>query len=279
MKINNKTLLILTIILIFVKIIEVSITGAIVQGSVSLTVALLPDGSSCSLDSECDSGICCHNICRSQCPYCGDGYCDPGESSYTCSADCKRPSEESNPMYLRGGITEKLPEIITIEEIIIKKPTTIILSGKFNEKNLPKPGTIYINLRPIKTSKATIYSIKKINPEDYAQIPNESFTLAAYDINISGGLNHFCMNYQGYTDDAMIYKYENAWTPLDEIYKDNFTICGNITSAPYIIIGNVTPKESEIIVEPKDKSIYYLILLIVIILAIISMQRLWKKIY
>jgi len=50
--------------------------------------ALLEDGSSCTRNEECSSGYCVHSICRSTATYCGDVYCDSGESCSSCSADC-----------------------------------------------------------------------------------------------------------------------------------------------------------------------------------------------
>jgi PGF-pre-PGF domain-containing protein len=57
------------------------------------------DGEECSYDSECVSNICCHEICRSNCPYCGDNYCDTGENcalddsgcgeGYSCTDGCE----------------------------------------------------------------------------------------------------------------------------------------------------------------------------------------------
>ena len=46
------------------------------------------DGQSCSSDSNCYSGHCVHNICRSSDPYCGDNHCDSGESYDSCDDDC-----------------------------------------------------------------------------------------------------------------------------------------------------------------------------------------------
>lgn len=46
------------------------------------------DGSSCLVNSDCNSNVCCHNICRSSCPYCSDGYCDSGETCSNCPVDC-----------------------------------------------------------------------------------------------------------------------------------------------------------------------------------------------
>lgn len=47
-------------------------------------------GEYCSFNSDCESGYCVHEICRSSSTYCGDGYCDSGESRSTCKSDCLR---------------------------------------------------------------------------------------------------------------------------------------------------------------------------------------------
>jgi hypothetical protein len=49
---------------------------------------LLANGQSCNSNSNCSSGYCVHSICRSSSPYCGDGYCDSGETITNCPADC-----------------------------------------------------------------------------------------------------------------------------------------------------------------------------------------------
>ena len=48
-----------------------------------------PDGNSCSVDGNCVDGHCIHSVCRAATTYCGDGYCDAGES---CSIDCPSPT-------------------------------------------------------------------------------------------------------------------------------------------------------------------------------------------
>jgi hypothetical protein len=45
-------------------------------------------GAICSSANECSGGYCVHNICRSASTYCGDGYCDIGETCSSCSIDC-----------------------------------------------------------------------------------------------------------------------------------------------------------------------------------------------
>jgi len=50
--------------------------------------SLLDNGESCSDDNECQSDYCVHGTCRSSSTYCGDDYCDSGESCSSCSSDC-----------------------------------------------------------------------------------------------------------------------------------------------------------------------------------------------
>jgi len=51
-------------------------------------LSLLANGENCTDDGECNSGHCVHDICRSSSTYCGDDYCDSGESCSSCSSDC-----------------------------------------------------------------------------------------------------------------------------------------------------------------------------------------------
>jgi hypothetical protein len=58
---------------------------------VSTEVSLCTDFS----DNDCDTFVdCIDSDCYMDpaCPYCGDGYCDPSESSCSCPADCGSPA-------------------------------------------------------------------------------------------------------------------------------------------------------------------------------------------
>ncbi len=46
------------------------------------------DGGSCLSALECIGGYCVHGVCRSHETYCGDSYCDSGETCSTCNVDC-----------------------------------------------------------------------------------------------------------------------------------------------------------------------------------------------
>lgn len=47
-------------------------------------------GEICSWDDDCESSYCVHNVCRLSLTYCGDLYCDSGETRNDCSSDCLR---------------------------------------------------------------------------------------------------------------------------------------------------------------------------------------------
>ena len=48
----------------------------------------LPETSSCWDSDDCTTGYCVHNICRSSSTYCGDTFCDAGETCSSCKQDC-----------------------------------------------------------------------------------------------------------------------------------------------------------------------------------------------
>ena len=52
------------------------------------------DSDECSYDSDCQSNHCVHSICRPTDPYCGDDYCDSGETYSSCPSDCEKPHVE-----------------------------------------------------------------------------------------------------------------------------------------------------------------------------------------
>ncbi|MBD3259044.1 hypothetical protein GF371_00270, partial [Candidatus Woesearchaeota archaeon] len=46
------------------------------------------DSFECEKASDCESNICLHGYCRSSIPFCGDDYCDAGETKDSCMFDC-----------------------------------------------------------------------------------------------------------------------------------------------------------------------------------------------
>lgn len=67
---------------------------------------LLANGQSCTSESQCSGGYCVHGYCRSSSTYCGDSFCDAGEScsadssacgsGYACTSGCASTSTSSS---------------------------------------------------------------------------------------------------------------------------------------------------------------------------------------
>ena len=54
----------------------------------SQNVCLKAEGAFCNKISDCAIGSCVHNVCRNTTTFCGDNFCDSGETCSTCQADC-----------------------------------------------------------------------------------------------------------------------------------------------------------------------------------------------
>lgn len=61
-----------------------TITTGSAGGSTGTQSTLKADGAACSAANECTNSFCVHSICRSASTFCGDAFCDSGES---CSSD------------------------------------------------------------------------------------------------------------------------------------------------------------------------------------------------
>lgn len=71
----------------------------------SLSLSLSPDGYYCSSASECLNGHCVHSYCSSYSYYCGDGYCDAGESYSSCYSDCQNYRPDGTSCYYASQCT------------------------------------------------------------------------------------------------------------------------------------------------------------------------------
>ncbi len=68
------------------------------------------NGDSCDRNRTCQSGYCVHGKCRSSVNYCGDSYCDSGESCSSCSSDCGACQEEEVVKKADGEYCDKNEE-------------------------------------------------------------------------------------------------------------------------------------------------------------------------
>ncbi len=97
------------------------------------------NGENCTWNSECEGNYCVHNICRSTSNYCGDAYCDTGESCSSCPRDCGTcyiPSSSGG-----GGGYHEI-KITAVQDVSLKAGetakvnVTIKNTGEYQESNL-----------------------------------------------------------------------------------------------------------------------------------------------
>lgn len=87
--------------------------GTVPHYGFNLTLAGQADGASCTYAQSCNGTYCVHNYCRSASTYCGDGYCDTGEScssdnsacasGYSCTNGCQVTAAAAAPTGGGGG--------------------------------------------------------------------------------------------------------------------------------------------------------------------------------
>ncbi len=73
--------------------------------------------------SGCSGGYCVHSLCRSATTYCGDGYCDSGESSSSCSADCGAASTSTGGGGSGAAAVAAVEEKVTVDSVKSDTPT------------------------------------------------------------------------------------------------------------------------------------------------------------
>lgn len=215
------------------------------------------DGLSCTANTECIGGYCVHNICRSTSTYCGDGYCDSGESCDVCVADCgicpgdgEAPSPPveipppEEPTEFPEAIIE-LPDLPPAETPITMPETGLTIKLEPN---------FLITLYPLTNLTAVVHNLTKIEePSKYKILLCNQTLISSYEINITVDLAYFCANYSGYhVEDPTvnIFKFEeNDWIPLktEDIEKDinKKIVCGKLSFTPYMVTGLTSTIDSQ----------------------------------
>ena len=108
---------------------------------------------------------------------------------------------------------------------------------------------------PTKKFTAKIYNISKIRPAQYKILLCNQISLASYEINVSADLAFFCVNYSNYilnvTEPTVsVFKFNSSdWIDLGAQkairHRTSKIICGNISSTPYMVAGNLNVPESQ----------------------------------
>ncbi|MBU3905349.1 MAG: right-handed parallel beta-helix repeat-containing protein [Nanoarchaeota archaeon] len=249
------------------------------SSSLSFGIKYSNNVAGCTLAAHCQSGYCVHGTCRESNPYCGDGYCDYGETSFSCSADCGTGGGGGGlpgvcgiggclPGEGAGGIIiEKMPIAIVFPETVIGIKTKGIVGIPIGGATLPLIeggsggsgesgfGTSTIDPSapnyPIafvvlgKEGDVNILETRKIDPVEFGEIKCYDHTLVSYEIEIEGEDKYLCLDITRYeipTDviDVGVYKFENnKWDVIESKSYDG-KLCGRVTSTPYMITGYQT---------------------------------------
>ncbi|MBI2578653.1 MAG: PGF-pre-PGF domain-containing protein [Candidatus Aenigmarchaeota archaeon] len=77
--------------------------GADIVSGFNLSINKSANAAACTFANACTGGFCVHSLCRSASTFCGDGFCDSGESTSSCSADCGSSSSSSSSTSGGGG--------------------------------------------------------------------------------------------------------------------------------------------------------------------------------
>ena len=102
-----------------------------------------PNGESCLSASECVGGYCVHGVCRYSSTYCGDSYCDSGETCSSCENDCGvcqtvSSSGGSSGVFVPPKEELNETEIVEEEDIEIKEAKEEEPSKEIEDEKLPE---------------------------------------------------------------------------------------------------------------------------------------------
>jgi PGF-pre-PGF domain-containing protein len=196
------------------------------------TVALLTNGASCTIASQCSGSYCVHLICRGSSIYCGDGYCDSGETTVSCSLDCGTssggPGGSSNPpsstkvTVTRGNANITVPSIAAsnMANVSITK-TEDVAFRQINISVANSVNNIKIAITKLAGSPASVSHTIDGNVYHYISIDKTNFT----DTDINKVFIKFAVNKTWSTDNDLstsnvsLYRWENnKWNELVTTY-------------------------------------------------------------
>ena len=89
-----------------------------IQTFLNLTVPTQASGATCNVDAACTGGYCVHRTCRSASTYCGDTYCDSGETCSSCSSDCGACATAGGGATVTPTAVEVTPVVVTDTAVI-----------------------------------------------------------------------------------------------------------------------------------------------------------------
>ncbi len=123
------------------------------------------DGSSCTNANTCNGGFCVHSLCRSASTHCGDGFCDSGETSSSCSSDCTTGGGSSGAGSSGGATTTEekkaeekpAPTPVTNVSVPVTEPTIVQqIVSVINPADL---GVNQINIENVQVTKIGVAEV------------------------------------------------------------------------------------------------------------------------
>ncbi|PKM92428.1 MAG: hypothetical protein CVU81_00500, partial [Euryarchaeota archaeon HGW-Euryarchaeota-1] len=234
------------------------------------------NGEECISASDCNSGICLHNICRASDPYCGDGFCDntetcsrsvggqmgvssikgDGDMLYVCATDCCIVNNGESDPYCGDGFCDIGETLSSCSKDCIMK----------NEPTAPPPAG---------GSGATIPDA--ICGDGICQF-KESYDICPADCNVS--TKGISLGVDGYTVATTPNAYVRCWNSGGEycylVVINNNSYSVNMTASihPYLFESKVdesynwgflsiTPNSTQaknisFELSPKSESMFYI---------------------
>jgi len=241
------------------------------------------DGSSCSENSQCSSSFCVHGICRSVSYYCGDSWCDSGESCSSCASDCGS-CEGSVPTTTKNKADEEdeLDELMQLFDSILKD----LKKGEEFEVDLSKVG--------LSAASSKLKSLKIIPDQDaeeaelsisnYYYLPKGVDELDNYlgyyyiDITLAIPIqsaemeievsNTWLVDQDKIEDDVLVLHYTDNWQELETEFlrKDDVSSYFKATTEEFSMFAVTVENKEEDAPESEDVSLLIFLGLIAIIL-------------
>lgn len=182
----------------------------------NLTMNRAADGATCTYAQGCSGGYCVHGYCRSTPTYCGDGYCDAGESCSLDDSACPTGYACTNGCVLTSGTSTGVGGEITEEE---SKIILHISAGESDTIKFTKDVIIQEITITVKNDVQNVeISVKKgsSKPSDVTTPPGVAYTyLTITTSNI---------NSEDISDIKIKFKIDKSWINENNIDKNSIRL-------------------------------------------------------
>ncbi|MBI5698502.1 MAG: PGF-pre-PGF domain-containing protein [Thaumarchaeota archaeon] len=117
---------------------------------VNLSITTLANGQACVYACGCTGGNCVHGYCRAASTYCGDSYCDSGETCTNCASDCgscaaaapSAAAEEVSGVVTKVEVTKTVTTASPTAPAVVSIPTDKASTLKVDEVKIEVKETV-----------------------------------------------------------------------------------------------------------------------------------------